>query len=217
MEILEDIKKTVIEGRWKDITPLIEQALAQGLEPLTIIDQSMALALASVGDRFSTGELFLPDLLLAAKAMKTGMTILQPILAQKGEERAQAGVVVIGTIEGDVHDIGKNLVIAMLEGAGYKVVDLGVDNKPEAFVEATRQHKPDVVGYSGLLTTTLAGIPNFVKALEETGLRDEVILIVGGAPVTQDFADRNGIELYAPDASEAVKVINAALAERRAA
>jgi corrinoid protein of di/trimethylamine methyltransferase len=217
MEILDKIRKTIIEGRRKEITSLIEQALAQDVEPLTIIDESMAPALSWVGDRFSTGELFLPDLLLAAKAMKTGLAILQPILAQKGEERAQAGVVVIGTIGGDVHDIGKNLVITMLEGAGYKVVDLGVDNEPEAFVEATRQHKPDVVGFSGLLTTTLAGIPNQVKALEEAGLRDQVILIVGGAPVTQDFADRNGIELYAPDASEAVKVINAALAEHRAA
>ncbi len=136
--------------------------------------------------------------------------MLTPLMENKGK-RVSKGRVVIGTIKGDLHDIGKNLVIALLKGNGFEVVDLGIDNGPEAFVNAVREHSPDVVGYSGLLTTTLGGIPD--EALQKEGLRDTVLTIVGGAPVTQDFAIRNGIDLYGKDANEAVKVIEKALAD----
>ncbi|MCL5987205.1 MAG: corrinoid protein [Actinobacteria bacterium] len=213
MAILEDIKNATMYGKWKEISELINTALEQRIDVLEIIDNALTPAMTEVGDKFSVGEMFMPDMLLAAKTMKTAMEILKPKLV--GRTITEKGTVVMGTIEGDLHDIGKNMVLSMLEGVGYKTIDLGIDQKPERFIEAIKQYKPDVVGFSGLLTTTLAGIPKFVKALEDVGLRDSVILAVGGAPVTQDFADRNKIDLYAPDASMAVKVINKALTERK--
>jgi 5-methyltetrahydrofolate--homocysteine methyltransferase len=170
----------------------------------------MTPAIREVGEEFSTGELFLPDLLLAAHTMQEAMQVLTPLM-EKGEGRVSRGRVVIGTIKGDLHDIGKNMVIALLKGNGFEVVDLGIDNAPADFVEAVQEQRPDVVGYSGLLTTTLGSIPDQIEALKKVGLRDKVLTIVGGAPVTREFADRNNIDLYGKDANEAVKVIEKAL------
>jgi 5-methyltetrahydrofolate--homocysteine methyltransferase len=146
----------------------------------------------------------MPDMLLAAKTMQAAMEDLKPLL--KGDEAiVEKGTVVIGTVKGDLHDIGKNLVITMAEGQGFKVVDLGIDVDYSKFVDAVKEHDPQIVAFSGLLTTTLANIPEHIKALEDAGLRDKVSLAVGGAPVTRDFADRYGIEIYADDASSAAK------------
>ncbi len=210
--IYQNIFDAVYSGNQERIKELIQKALDQNHTPIDIIDNSLTPAIKEVGDEFSTGELFLPDLLLAANTMQEAMQMLTPLMENKGK-RVSKGRVVIGTIKGDLHDIGKNLVIALLKGNGFEVVDLGIDNGPEAFVNAVREHSPDVVGYSGLLTTTLGGIPDQIEALQKEGLRDTVLTIVGGAPVTQDFAIRNGIDLYGKDANEAVKVIEKALAD----
>ena len=177
---------------------------------MAIIEETLRPAMGEVGDLFSRGEFFLPQLLLSASAMKIASEHLRPLLG--GEEVGRQETVVIGTVQGDVHDIGKNLVAATLEGAGYRVVDVGVDAPPEKFVDAVRQHDPAVVGFSALLSTTMVKIPATIAALKEAGLRDGRVFAVGGAPVTQRNADEWGVDVYAADAGTAVKVINQALA-----
>ncbi|MCL5072006.1 MAG: corrinoid protein [Actinobacteria bacterium] len=204
MSILKDIYSAVAAGNYKDIKDLVLKAIDEGISLDKIINESLSAAMIDVGDKFGSGELYMPDMLLAAKAMKTAMEVLKPLL--KGSEHiAEKGIVVIGTVKGDLHDIGKNLVITMAEGQGFKVIDLGVDVDYGIFVDAIKQYKPDIVAFSGLLTTTLSNIPEHIKALEDAGLRKCVKLAVGGAPVTQHFADMYGIEIYAPDASSAAK------------
>ena len=207
---LQDIFDVIYRGEQERIADLVQNALDMGNKPADIIDGAMTPAIREVGEEFSTGELFLPDLLLAAHTMQEAMQVLTPLM-EKGEGRVSRGRVVIGTIKGDLHDIGKNMVIALLKGNGFEVVDLGIDNAPADFVEAVQEQRPDVVGYSGLLTTTLGSIPDQIEALKKVGLRDKVLTIVGGAPVTREFADRNNIDLYGKDANEAVKVIEKAL------
>jgi len=211
--VMQEIFDAIYKGGQDKIAGLIRRALEEGHRPIAIIDGALTPAIREVGEEFSTGELFLPDLLLAASTMQEAMKELTPLM-EGSDERVSRGTVVIGTIKGDLHDIGKNMVIALLKGNGFDVIDLGIDNGPDAFVRAVKEHHPDVVGYSGLLTTTLGGIPDQIEALKKAGLRDKVHTIVGGAPVTQDFADRNGIDLYGKDANEAVKVIEKALAGR---
>lgn len=204
MAILDDIYQATTNGNYKDITVLVKDAVTGGTAPHDIVNKSLSPAMIEVGDKFGSGELFMPDMLLAAKAMQTAMKELKPLL--KGEEAMlEKGTVVIGTVKGDLHDIGKNLVITMAEGQGFKVVDLGIDVDPSKFVDAVKENSPQIVAFSGLLTTTLANIPEHIKALEDAGLRSNVSLAVGGAPVTRDFADRYGIEIYADDASAAAK------------
>jgi 5-methyltetrahydrofolate--homocysteine methyltransferase len=208
---LKEIYHAVYSGDQKHIGSLVQKAIEEGRSPMDIIDGALTPAIREVGDQFSSGELFLPDLLLAAHTMQEASQVLTPLLAEGGGP-ASKGRVVIGTIKGDLHDIGKNMVIALLRGNGFDVVDLGIDNGPEAFVEAVEEHRPDVVGYSGLLSTTLGGIPDQIDALKKAGFHDKVLSIVGGAPVTREFAERNGVDLYGKDANEAVKVIERALA-----
>ena len=204
MPTLKDVYSAVAAGNYKDITGLVLKAIDEGISLDKIINQSLSTAMIDVGDKFGSGELYMPDMLLAAKAMKTAMDVIKPLL--KGSEHiAEKGIVVIGTVKGDLHDIGKNLVIIMAEGQGFKVIDLGIDVDYSVFVDAIKQYKPDIVAFSGLLTTTLANIPEHIKAIEDAGLRKNVTLAVGGAPVTQHFADMYGIEIYAPDASSAAK------------
>jgi 5-methyltetrahydrofolate--homocysteine methyltransferase len=201
----------VYKGDAKGIGASVQAALASGHDPLDLIARALTPAIKAVGDKFSTGEMFLPELLMAAGAMQEAMKALTPLLRDR-PGAASRGRVLIGTIQGDLHDIGKNIVKALLEGNGFEVVDLGINNPPARYVEAIKAHSPKVVGYSGLLTTTLAGMPDQMAALKEAGLRDQVITIVGGAPVSADFARRNGVDLYGKDANEAVKVIEKALA-----
>jgi len=204
MSTLKDVYSAVAAGNYKDITGLVLKAIDEGISLDKIINQSLSAAMIDVGDKFGSGELYMPDMLLAAKAMKTAMDVIKPLL--KGSEHiAEKGTVVIGTVKGDLHDIGKNLVIIMAEGQGFKVIDLGIDVDYSIFVDAIKQYKPDIVAFSGLLTTTLANVPEHIKAIEDAGLRKSVTLAVGGAPVTQHFADMYGIEIYAPDASSAAK------------
>jgi 5-methyltetrahydrofolate--homocysteine methyltransferase len=208
---LLDIFDAVLKGDHDKIQALVKKALGEGKNAIEVINEALTPAIKDVGDRFSTGELFLPDLLLSANTMQEAMKILAPLM--EGDSRfVSKGKVVLGTIKGDLHDIGKNMVKALLKGNGFEVVDIGIDNGPEKFVDAIKKHKPDVVGYSGLLTTTLAGIPDQMEALRRSGLRDKVITIVGGAPVSREFAARNGVDLFGKDANEAVKVIEKALA-----
>lgn len=204
MAVMEDIHDATTKGNYKDIVGLVEQAVAEGIPVEKIINEALSKAMIEVGDKFGSGELYMPDMLLSAKAMKEAMNYLKPLL--KGSDHvAERGTIVIGTVKGDLHDIGKNLVITMAEGQGFRVIDLGIDVDYEKFVEAVRTNKPDIVAFSGLLTTTLANIPDHIKALEDAGVRKDVVLAVGGAPVTRHFADMYGIEIYADDASAAAK------------
>jgi 5-methyltetrahydrofolate--homocysteine methyltransferase len=204
MTILDEIYNTTLRGKHKDMEDLVRKAVDAGEKPNDIINRALSPAMIEVGDKFEKGEYFMPDMLLSAKAMKTAMVVLKPLL--KGADKMiERGTVVIGTVKGDLHDIGKNLVITMAEGQGFKVIDLGVDVDFPVFVDAVKRHNPQIVAFSGLLTTTLANIPEHIKALTDAGLRNSIILAVGGAPVTRDFADRYNIEIYAPDASSAAK------------
>jgi 5-methyltetrahydrofolate--homocysteine methyltransferase len=204
MSELKEIHDAVVAGNYKDIQGLVKDEIDKGQSLDDIINNALSAAMIEVGDKFGSGELYMPDMLLAAKAMKTAMEFIKPML--KGSEHiSEKGTLVIGTVKGDLHDIGKNLVITMAEGQGFKVIDLGIDVDYETFVKAIKENSPDIVAFSGLLTTTLANIPEHIKAIENAGLRDKVVLAVGGAPVTQHFADMYGIEIYAPDASAAAK------------
>ena len=212
VRFLEQIQQAIVAGDWRSITGLVESALTAGVTAETLLDCAMTPAMDEVGERFSDGTYFLPELVLAARAMKMGLELIKPhfVVADAGRK----GTVVIGTVEGDIHDIGKNLVMAMLEGAGYEVIDLGFDVKTEAFVHAVRDHRPAVVGMSGLLTTTVRNMPLVVKALEEANLRDKVVVAMGGTCVTRQFARDAGADIWAEDAASAVKEINAALDRR---
>jgi len=214
MAILDDIYNTTVKGAYKEIEPLVEKALKENVKIDDIINKALSRAMIYVGDKFSQGELYMPDMLLSAKTMKQAMEVLKPKM--KGQDHiSEKGVLVIGTVKGDLHDIGKNLVITMAEGQGLKVIDLGIDVDYAKFVEAIRDYNPDIVAFSGLLTTTLGNIPSHIKAIVDAGLRDSVILAVGGAPVTREFADRYNIELYAPDASTAAKEFVKALENKK--
>jgi 5-methyltetrahydrofolate--homocysteine methyltransferase len=213
MNILDELYQIVLNGKRTEVEPLVQKALDEGIAPMAIVEGTLRAAMNEAGERFSRAEFYLPDLILASEAMKNATSYLRPMLAQE-EDLASQETVVIGTVEGDLHDIGKNLVIATLEGAGHRVVDLGVDAAPDEFVEAVREHNPAVVGFSALLSTTMVNIPKTIEALQEAGLRQGRILAVGGAPVTRRNADEWGVEIYAADAGTAMRVINEALAGR---
>lgn len=213
MAILDDLHDAILDGQRSAVAGLVQQALAEGVSPTAIVEETLRPAMGEVGDLFSRGEFFLPQLLLSASAMKIATETLRPrLVGVAGAGRQET--IVIGTVQGDVHDIGKNLVAATLEGAGYQVVDLGVDATPEQFIAAVRQHNPAVVGLSALLSTTMVKIPVTIAALQEAGLRAGRVIAVGGAPITQRNADEWGVEVYAPDAGTAVRVIGQALAAR---
>lgn len=197
-----EITASLIVGDAKQVKELTEAALAEGIEPVRIINEGLIPGMSEVGRRFKAGEFYLPEVLIAARAMHAGLDILKPLLSRY--EFKPIGVVVLGTVKGDLHDIGKNLVGMMLEGAGFEVIDLGVDVSPTKFVEMVREKKPKLVGMSALLTTTMPSMKTTIEALEEAGLRGEVKAMVGGAPLTQSYADEIGADGYAPDASSAV-------------
>jgi len=171
--------------------------------PEVILKEALISAMDEVGKRFEAGDFFVPEMLIAARAMKTGIALLRPLLAETGVE--PVGKVIIGTVKGDLHDIGKNLVGLMLEGAGFEVVDLGTDVSIEAFVDSVRQEQPQILGMSALLTTTMPSAAEVVKALADAGVRGQVKVLVGGAPVTEAYAEQIGADGYAPDAAAAVK------------
>jgi 5-methyltetrahydrofolate--homocysteine methyltransferase len=214
MSTLDQIYAVVLEGKRNEVEALVKKALDEGQPANVIIENALRPAMDEVGQRFSRAEFFLPDLILAAEATKRAINYLRPLLGEGGAASRQE-VVVIGTVQGDMHDIGKNLVIATLEGTGYKVVDLGVDVAPEKFVDAVRTHDPAVVGFSALLSTTMVNIPKTIEVLEEAGLRRGRLLAVGGAPVTQRNANEWSVEIYAADAGTAARIVTEQLAARK--
>ena len=202
MTIIEDIYSAVLRGKRKEVAPLVQQALDEGLGAEEVLNEGLVAAMSEIGERFSRNEAFVPEMLVAARAMSAGTEVLKPHLAAAGAE--PVGKAVIGTVRGDMHDIGKNLVRMMIEGKGFEVTDLGVDVAPEQFVTFLQEHDDvDVVCCSALLTTTMPEIGATIRAIEEAGLRDKVKVMVGGAPVTQAFADEVGADAYTPDAGAA--------------
>ncbi|MBS3943059.1 MAG: corrinoid protein [Dethiobacter sp.] len=191
----------VIAGDFNRVAELTRQAVGEGVEPVEIIGQGLIKGMNVVGARFKAGEMYVPEVMMAARAMKAGMEIVKPLIAES--DLPTAGKVIIGTVAGDLHDIGKNLVGMMMESAGMDVVNLGVDISPEKFAQAVREHKPDIVALSALLTTTMLSMKETIEVLQEEGLRGAVKVIVGGAPVTGDFAVEIGADGWAPDAASA--------------
>ena len=207
MSEIETIYNAVLEGDAPSAQAGVQAALAAGLPAEQILKGGLIAAMGEVGRLFEENEYFVPEMLVAARAMQAGLGLLKPHLAEAGA--ASAGTVVVGTVKGDLHDIGKNLVAMMLEGAGFEVVDLGTDVRPEQFVQAVQAHQAQLIGMSALLTTTMPGMRATVQALEEAGLRERVKVMVGGAPVTEDFAHKIGADGYSPDASAAVRLAKA--------
>ena len=202
-EILQGLYERTLVGDAPTVKDLTNAGLEAGLDPETMLYDGLIPSLEEVGARFERGDFFVPEMLIAARAMQGALDILRPLLAETGAK--PVGTFVMGTVKGDVHDIGKNLVNIMLEGAGFTVHDLGVNVAPERFVEQVVEHEPDIVGFSAFLTTTMPMFKANINALEKAGLRDKVIVMVGGAPVTQEYADAVGADAYAADASTAVR------------
>jgi len=200
-EILEQISTAVIQGDLGEIADLTDDALDDGLSAEQILNEGLMPGMEHVGVEFKAGNMFVPEVLRSAKTMQNSMDILKPLLAEGGVK--MVGKVLLGTVKGDLHDIGKNLVGMMCEGAGFEVKDMGKDVAPEDFVEAVKEFEPDVVGMSALLTTTMRAMESTIKVLEEAGLRDKVKIMIGGAPVTQAFADQIGADGYASNAASA--------------
>lgn len=200
---LRQIYEMVIAGDALAVRELVQQALYERVPPLKIISECLVSAMTEVGARFERAEFFVPEMIVAADAMKAGLGVLKPLLVEG--ESATAGYAVVGTVKGDIHDLGKNLVGMMLEGAGFQVTDLLTDVAPEQYVKAVQERNTDIVGMSTLLTTTMPVMADTIEALAEAGLRHRVKVLVGGAPVTQAYADEIGADGYAPDASSAVR------------
>ena len=201
----EKMSEKVIEGDQEGVKDLTQEAIDEGADPQEIITEGLINGMNVVGERFKAGDMFVPEVLMSAKAMKGGMELVNPLLTDGAREAATT--VVLGTVEGDLHDIGKNLVAMMLESGGMNVVNLGVDIEADEFVQAVRENDADVLGMSALLTTTMMEMQDVIEVLEEEGLKDDVKVIVGGAPVTQEFADDIGADGWAPDAASAKDLV----------
>lgn len=199
--IISAIYAGVVQGNAKQASEKTSLAIGEGLDAETILNEGLIAAMKEVGRLFEEGEYFVPEMLVSARAMQSGMAILRPVLI--AQDIRPAGKVVIGTVKGDLHDIGKNLVSMMLEGAGFQIIDLGTDVSPEKFLEAIRQNRPDIVGMSALLTTTMLNMSKTIQVLKDGGVRDGIKIIVGGAPVTEKYAAEIGADGFSPDASQA--------------
>jgi 5-methyltetrahydrofolate--homocysteine methyltransferase len=208
------MRQSIVDGAPENALALAKQALAQGLPPLELIDMGFVPGMAEVGAQFAKHQMFLPDMLAAAEAMKAAMSVLEPELKRQGEERPSAGTVVLGTTKGDIHEIGKILVGTLLTANGFKVHDLGVDVPSDRFAVRARELNADIVGISALLTTTMRGQRSVVQALEQAGLRASVKIIVGSAPVTQRWAEEIGADGYAKDAMGAVALVRNLIAHK---
>ena len=204
--IYERLSTAVLEGKEDRVPKLVQKGLDEGLPPKDILDHGLIVGMNEVGARFKRGDMFVPEVLMAAKSMQAGLTVLRPELVASGAQLI--GTIVMGTVKGDLHDIGKNLVGMLCEGAGFEVIDLGFNVEPEKFIEAIKQHQPNIVGMSALLTTTMRAMGHTINAIEEAGLRDQVKIMVGGAPVDAEFAERIGADGYgsnAPSGSDLAK------------
>lgn len=201
-EELKALAQAILEGKRNDAAELTQKLVDAGVTPKLILDEGLIAGMSVAGEKFKNGEYFVPEILVAARAMKASMEILRPLLV--ATDIQPIGTIVIGTVRGDLHDIGKNLVAMMVEGAGFRVVDLGVDVTADKFIAAAKEHNAQIVGMSALLTTTMTYIPEVIKAFDSEGLRPKVKIIIGGAPVTQEWANQIGADAYAPDAATAV-------------
>jgi 5-methyltetrahydrofolate--homocysteine methyltransferase len=201
MSKLDQIAEMLMKGKAKDVAALVEQALGEGEKPAKILNEGLLKGMSVIGERFKKNEVYVPEVLIAARAMKAGMQILQPKLTSAGVK--PVGIAVIGTVKGDLHDIGKNLVGMMLEGAGFKVVDIGIDVEPQKFVDAAVTNSASIIGISALLTTTMTNMKAVIDAVKASKIAGKVKTMIGGAPVTQAFCDEIGANGYAPDAASA--------------
>lgn len=199
---LNSVSEALQRGDAGKVEELVKKALEENLTPKTILEDGLIKGMDIIGKKFKKNEVYVPEVLIAARAMHAGMSILRPRLTASGVKNV--GTIIIGTVKGDLHDIGKNLVKMMLEGAGFEVIDLGVDVSAEKFVEAVKLHHPDIIGMSALLTTTMVNMPEVIKALQAAGLRDKVKVMIGGAPITQNYSEQIGADGYSPDAASAV-------------
>jgi 5-methyltetrahydrofolate--homocysteine methyltransferase len=205
MEEAQAVFDAILEGKLKEIEGLVQAALDAGVQPIDLLNKHMITAMDEIGQRFEKGEIYVPEMLISAHTMQGGLKLLKPMLVDSGVE--PSGKVLLATVKGDLHDIGKNLVGMMMEGAGYEIIDLGVNVGPEAIIEAIKNEKPDIVGLSALLTTTMVMMKQTVESIKEAGLRDQVKIIIGGAPVDQDYADEIGADGFGRDAGKAVHVV----------
>ncbi len=199
---LNNVSEALQRGDAEKVEELVKKALKENLTPKKILEDGLIKGMDIIGVKFKKNEVYVPEVLIAARAMHAGMSILRPKLIETGVKNI--GTIAIGTVKGDLHDIGKNLVKMMLEGAGFEVIDLGTDVSTDKFVEAVKEHQPNIIGMSALLTTTMVNMPEVIKALEAAGLRDKVKIMIGGAPITQNYADQIGADGYSPDAASAV-------------
>jgi 5-methyltetrahydrofolate--homocysteine methyltransferase len=209
MTIIDELREAVVEGQQKAAVASVEKGLAEGIDAGTLLREGLIAAMAQVGQLYEEGEIFVPEMLVAARAMNGALGVLKPRLVEQGVEAA--GKVAIGTVQGDLHDIGKNLVAMMLEGSGFEIMDLGVDVPAAKFVQAIREGA-NVVAMSALLTTTMTNMQAIIEAIREAGLRDQARIIIGGAPITKTYADEIGADGYAVDASGAVRLVREVLA-----
>lgn len=212
--IVEEISEFLQKGRAKNVKALVQQALDEGIDAKTILDEGLLGGMMIIGGKFKRNEVFVPEVLVAARAMNAGVAILEPKLVEMGNE--PIGKAVVGTVKGDLHDIGKNLVVMMLKGAGLEIVDLGVDVEPATFIEKAEEIGADVIGMSALLTTTMPNMKDVIALLDEKGLREKYIVMVGGAPVNESFAEEIGADYYTPDAASAAEVAKKAVMDKKA-
>ncbi len=212
MSIIMEISEFLQKGRAKNVKALVQQALDEGIDAKTILDDGLLSGMMEIGAKFKKNEVFVPEVLVAARAMNAGVAILEPKLIEMGNE--PIGKAVVGTVKGDLHDIGKNLVVMMLKGAGLEVCDLGVDVEPETFINKAEEIGADVIGMSALLTTTMPNMKGVVELLEEKGLREKYIVMIGGAPINDNYAKEIGADFYTPDAASAAEVAKKAIVEK---
>ena len=204
MGYLDEIKEAIINGKYKEIEGMVSQLIKDGVDLKQLIDEGMIAAMDVVGEKFANSEIFVPEMLVSAVTMQKGLDLIKPLL--KGEETKTRGTIVMCTVKGDIHDIGKNLVNMMLEGAGFKIIDLGVDLSVDQLMEQVKEIQPDILGLSALLTTSMPQMKKVIETLEHAGLRKTIKVMVGGAPVDKKFADAIGADGYGADAAEAVKL-----------
>ena len=209
MSLIQEISEFLQKGRAKNVKTLVQKALDEGMDPKEILNEGLLAGMMTIGEKFKNNEVFVPEVLVAARAMNAGITVLEPELVKVGNE--PVGKVVIGTVKGDLHDIGKNLVSMMIKGAGFEIYDIGVDAEADAFIDKAEEVGADIICMSALLTTTMPSMKGVMERLEERGLRDKYIVMVGGAPVNQSFADQIGADYYTEDATSAAEVAKAAM------
>ena len=212
MSKIQEISEFLQKGRSKNVKALVQEALDEGQDPKEILNEGLLSGMMIIGAKFKNNEVFVPEVLVAARAMNAGLTVLEPKLVEVGNE--PVGKAVIGTVQGDLHDIGKNLVVMMLKGAGFEIHDIGVDVEPAVFIDKAEEVGADVICMSALLTTTMPKMQDCIDQLNEKGLRDKYIVMVGGAPVNDSFAEQIGADYYTPDAATAAEVAKKAVTEK---